>query len=551
MSFRELRNFIESMKALGYPRLISVDNFRTPNFELVADSLYWLVHRYDPTADVDDAIGSEHERVEFLKSVATVMMSKARVKLNIKQLYRADGYAVKELLKISSLLYDAIKLEADGGLEGGTEEGGATDANGVKSPASVLSSPGGADAALVERLEELKEARALASEIVDSGSKLYALLAREQELKESREKAMHFLDSISLHLDASGIGGGGAGDPSSLIDRSIREQLSVLSENISELQRMHDDAETELKSLRSKIERKTTELERAEKRLRSLQKVKPAFLAEYEGLEAELKGVYDQYLERFRNLHYLEHELTKYQRAEMEKKGENDRALKRMQRRLREEELRILRGDQPVDERHMDDEDEDEEEDRSSASGGSSGSSSSSSEDDSSSGLDGSDSDDGLSGRRGGRRPRRRGKQAKPRGHGMAFSSRMGGGGGRVGGRMMGSLAGGDSDSDDDSDESDASSGGLGGGGSDDDSDLGGLGGLRRGAAPGAVGGGGGGFGSSEGEEDLMGHHAFRSKMGGLGGEEDSEPPSDDDDDDDDSDASQDDGQGDDDDEAF
>lgn len=38
-------DFTESMRALGYPRLISVENFRTPNFELVADALYWLVHR--------------------------------------------------------------------------------------------------------------------------------------------------------------------------------------------------------------------------------------------------------------------------------------------------------------------------------------------------------------------------------------------------------------------------------------------------------------------------------------------------------------------------
>jgi hypothetical protein len=36
-------DFTETMKALGYPRLISVENFRTPNFELVADALFWLV----------------------------------------------------------------------------------------------------------------------------------------------------------------------------------------------------------------------------------------------------------------------------------------------------------------------------------------------------------------------------------------------------------------------------------------------------------------------------------------------------------------------------
>jgi clusterin-associated protein 1 len=45
MSYRELRNFTEMMRALGYPRLISVDNFRTPNFVLVADVLDWMVKR--------------------------------------------------------------------------------------------------------------------------------------------------------------------------------------------------------------------------------------------------------------------------------------------------------------------------------------------------------------------------------------------------------------------------------------------------------------------------------------------------------------------------
>ena len=39
----------EVMRSLGYYRLISMENFRTPNFELVADCLFWLIHRYDPS----------------------------------------------------------------------------------------------------------------------------------------------------------------------------------------------------------------------------------------------------------------------------------------------------------------------------------------------------------------------------------------------------------------------------------------------------------------------------------------------------------------------
>ncbi len=38
-----------------------------------------------------------------------VQASKAHLKLNTKKLYGADGYAVKELLKISSILYSAMR----------------------------------------------------------------------------------------------------------------------------------------------------------------------------------------------------------------------------------------------------------------------------------------------------------------------------------------------------------------------------------------------------------------------------------------------------------
>jgi len=81
------------MRSLGYPRIISMENFRNPNFELVADCLDWLVSRYDETANIDDDISTESDRVFFLKAVAQVFMSKARIKLNLKRLYAADGCA--------------------------------------------------------------------------------------------------------------------------------------------------------------------------------------------------------------------------------------------------------------------------------------------------------------------------------------------------------------------------------------------------------------------------------------------------------------------------
>lgn len=59
MSYRELRNFCEQMRALGYPRIISMENFRRPNFELVTDILCWLASKYDPNSEISDNIDEE------------------------------------------------------------------------------------------------------------------------------------------------------------------------------------------------------------------------------------------------------------------------------------------------------------------------------------------------------------------------------------------------------------------------------------------------------------------------------------------------------------
>ena len=41
--------------------------------------------------------------------------TKAHIKMNARKLYQADGYAVKELLKVASLLYNAVRMKTAGG----------------------------------------------------------------------------------------------------------------------------------------------------------------------------------------------------------------------------------------------------------------------------------------------------------------------------------------------------------------------------------------------------------------------------------------------------
>jgi hypothetical protein len=72
-------DFTEMMRALGFPRQISIENFRKPNFALVAEMLIWLVHKFDPNASIPTDVDDEHDRVVFIKSVAQYMAAKVRV----------------------------------------------------------------------------------------------------------------------------------------------------------------------------------------------------------------------------------------------------------------------------------------------------------------------------------------------------------------------------------------------------------------------------------------------------------------------------------------
>lgn len=307
MSFRDLRNFTEMMRALGYPRLISMENFRSPNFSLVAEVLIWLVRRYDPNADLPTDIDTEQDRVIFIKSMAQFMATKAHIKLNTKRLYGADGYAVKELLKVTSVLYDAMKTNV-------VED---SDDSHVTSHSFDLSS----------RINDLKQCRTLASEITSKGASLYDLLGKEVDLREMRSIAIS--KPLELNELESGIG----------------NSIETVKDDIKKTNVMLDNIASDEANLEAKIEKKKAELERNQKRLKSLESVRPAFMDEYEKLEVELQKIYQVYMEKYRNLSYLEHLLEEVNRAEQNKFEETEANLKQLQERIRTEERKSMQSD--------------------------------------------------------------------------------------------------------------------------------------------------------------------------------------------------------------
>merc|ERR1719313_2325139 len=109
---------------------------------------------------------------------------------------------------------------------------------------------------------------------------------------------------------------------------------------------MTEELRSDERSLDQKIKKKRQELDRCTKRLASLANVRPAFMDEYEQLEVEFEKYYEEYVGRFRNLDYLEHEVDALNKEQTEQMEENERRLKRMQKRLRDEEWALLKGEE-------------------------------------------------------------------------------------------------------------------------------------------------------------------------------------------------------------
>jgi len=239
-------------------------------------------------------------------------LTKARIKLNPKKLYEANGYAVKELLKVATMLNKAMNASA-------VDEDDIVSSN---------------DFNMDSKLRNLKQARSLANEITETGAKLFDSLGKENDLRESREKALEFLDSISRNL--------GSNTEQEYIEKCIRDLVGGQSQQMNQMDEMISNLRQDEKELENKIQRRAAELDRTDKRLKGIEQVRPEFMDEYEKLEQEIERYYSQYIEKFKNLDYLENQLDEYNKREIEKKKENQKALRKIQEKYKVEEYKTF-----------------------------------------------------------------------------------------------------------------------------------------------------------------------------------------------------------------
>lgn len=290
----------EHLKLIGYPKNIQLSVFCNSiggpiAFSVVSEILQWLIGRLEPETASSSSIGpyiaddrplnlnTEGERVQFIRSVTEFFITKCGIKINPRKLYSSSFAAAKEILKVTRILLNAPQTEHQG--DGG---GGDGDTNEDEMEGSFQN--------LIElnesKVNELRRARELSSELTQHGAILYDLLKKEVSNKDIRN--VHAGRSIEL----------------STIERTLKTAINTLEGSLRQSKEKLEQIRLDKQNMISKVERKQSELERSRHRLEALKKVRPAYLDEFNTYEEELKQLFTAYILRVRCVDALKAQLN-------------------------------------------------------------------------------------------------------------------------------------------------------------------------------------------------------------------------------------------------
>ncbi|KRZ86131.1 Clusterin-associated protein 1 -like protein [Trichinella sp. T8] len=305
------------MRALNYPKFISIESFYKPNFLLVADALRWICKRYCDEQEVKFELETEQDRVIFIKSAVIFIYQQTGLKLNPKKLYQADVEAIDELLKAVEPLYKAKKLNNIS--EGKRDDDQQQQNIQFKQIRTTLE----------QKLSDLGQYHTMVNDITDNAARLYDLLSQETENKVSQQQqqqAEQRTVALARQVDIDEV------------ENHVKHALSLLQQELKQTLKDMENIEKDELAVTSKIEKKKSELDRLQTRLAQLQTVRsvminftmnndnfeknenqffrPAYMDEYETAEEELRRIYSQYVLKYRNLHYCKQLLERDKRQQ-------------------------------------------------------------------------------------------------------------------------------------------------------------------------------------------------------------------------------------------
>ncbi|XP_075158221.1 clusterin associated protein 1 [Haematobia irritans] len=265
MSFKEVRDLAEHLKLLGYPHTFPLQalssNFGClASFYVVAEVLQWLAGLLEPGAILPGGITTQDERVLLIRSATEFFVTKSAIKLNPRKLYAASAITAGELQKITRLL-----IAPNSGEDNQEEDDHYRSLNQVD---------------IGDKIEDLRRARELSSDLTQRGATLHELLQKEMHNKEAR------LAQANRPMELASV------------ERTLKNAVASSQLKLQSNRAQLENARVELNALQSKLQRKKAELERTKQRLEALQKIRPAHMQEFEEYEKELKNLFQQYFLR-------------------------------------------------------------------------------------------------------------------------------------------------------------------------------------------------------------------------------------------------------------
>ena len=250
MTTFQARLVCDSLAKLGYPKVFHPTAMKRAEQETVFHILFWLASKFD--SSVKPASPTESQEV-FLNRIVDVLRKNMDIDMNVESLTQPRS-ALMVLLKILSILTEVTSVQ-------------------VTSIRPVLNLP------------SVSEVKSLMSKIVEAGSSLHLILSKLPEFTSLKEVDESQIQPIQRQIE--GLIAFDAGETG----RQLEAIAALQAEEIS---------------LKSIIKKKRAEKDRLAVRLKNLQTVRPAFLEEYAVLESEMNELHFQYVERVRNLAFLE-----------------------------------------------------------------------------------------------------------------------------------------------------------------------------------------------------------------------------------------------------
>lgn len=231
---------------MGFSRVLPLQALAThhgslTNFYIVAEVIQWVSGLLEPGVILAGNVETEEQRVLLIRVATEFFVTKAAIKLNPRKLYAAAAVSCTELQKITSLLIAPTRIEED--VENRDEES--------EQDCSLK------QADIGDKMDELRRARDLSSDLTQRGAGLFDLLSKELINKSGRvAQVQRAMELVS-------------------VERTLKNAIQASDLKLQSSRAQLENARVELNALNSKLLRKRAELERTKQRLEALQNFGP------------------------------------------------------------------------------------------------------------------------------------------------------------------------------------------------------------------------------------------------------------------------------------